>query len=152
MSRPERSPRPPRQLLVDTGVWLGFLHARDQNHDAATSLIRDAVTQKTTLLVTNLILAEAQRLLLHRVGRGASHRFLDRLEASRALRMVFATKTHHEAALRWLLELADQRLTYTDAVSFALLEASPQMRVATFDSDFVVAGFTPWLGPARETG
>jgi predicted nucleic acid-binding protein len=54
------------------------------------------------------------------------------------------TQEHHRAAQSWLRKLRDQRISYTDAASFAVMTALQCRRVLTFDSDFVIAGFTPW--------
>ena len=148
MKRPSRAERPRqlRALLVDSGAWIGLLHARDRHHTDARRLFRAALDQKLALVTTNLVLAEVQRLLLHRVGFAASDRFLDRLDQSPSLEILFPALDEHEAARRWLTKLADQRITYTDAVSFSLLARNSRLGVLTFDSDYSVAGFPPWTG------
>ncbi|HVO26103.1 MAG TPA: hypothetical protein VMW56_21005 [Candidatus Margulisiibacteriota bacterium] len=39
---------------------------------------------------------------------------------------------------------AHQRITYTDAVSFAVMKAARCTAAMSFDHDFVVAGFRLW--------
>ncbi len=48
------------------------------------------------------------------------------------------------AARRWLARLPDQRITYTDAVSFAVMEQAKLRAVLGFDHDCLVAGFEFW--------
>jgi len=111
-------------------------------------MFQAAVAQRTALLTTNLVVAEVHRLLLFRAGPQAAARALDRFEASPLVTIEFATEAHHRAARTWLTRLGDQVLTYTDAVSFAVME-SARCRVAlSFDRDFLVAGFSLWR-PAR---
>jgi predicted nucleic acid-binding protein len=74
---------------------------------------------------------------------------LDRLEASPLLSIEFATAIHHRAARAWLDRLPDQRISYTDAVSFAVMEAARCAEVLSFDHDFVLAGFAPRRAPPR---
>jgi len=58
----------------------------------------------------------------------------------------FPTADEHTVARRWLERLAPRPITYTDAVSFAVMQATRCTRVLGFDHDFVAAGFTIWQG------
>ena len=69
---------------------------------------------------------------------------LDRIDATPLVRVVYANRDHHRRARAWLVKLGDQRMTYTDAVSFAVMSALRCRTVLTFDSDFLIAGFAPW--------
>jgi predicted nucleic acid-binding protein len=88
-----------------------------------------------------LVLAEVQRLLLFRAGGPAASAALDRLESSPALTLLFPSADHHVAARGWLRRLAERRLSYTAAVSFAVMDARRCHDAFTFDQDFAVAGF-----------
>src|SRR5262249_7206601 len=118
-------------------------------HAEADRLIRLDVVRRIRLVTTNLILAEVHRLLLHRTGSRIAATMLDRIDSSPLVRIEFATVDHHRAARRWLERLADQRITYTDALSFAVMEALRCRIAISFDRDFVVAGFRLWQGRAR---
>jgi uncharacterized protein len=54
------------------------------------------------------------------------------------------TEAHHEAALGWLRRFPDQRFTYTDATSFAVMERRSCRQVIGFDRHFEIAGFSRW--------
>ena len=58
----------------------------------------------------------------------------------------FPTADNHPAAIRWLGHMAPRPLTYTDAVSFAVMEEDACDHVLGFDQDFAAAGFTLWRG------
>src|SRR5690606_1060734 len=96
------------------------------------------------LLTTNRIIAETHRLTLHRAGVEAAFKALDRIRASSSVTIHFATADDHAAALRWLDRLGPRRVTYTDAISFAVMEASSCTHVLGFDGDFAAAGFSLW--------
>jgi uncharacterized protein len=134
----------PDRLFVDSGAWIALLSARDQHHAEADALFRAAIGQRARLVTTNLVVAEVHRLLLFRAGVRAASTALDRLESSPALTLTFPSAAHHAAARAWLSRLADHRLCYTDAVSFAVMEASHCPAALTFDRDFVIAGFRVW--------
>jgi len=132
------------RLFVDSSGWIALVSARDQHHAEAHERFEAAAAQRRRLITTNLVLAETHRLLLFRAGPQAARRVLDRLEASTLLTIEFATAAHHRAALAWLDRLPDQRISYTDAVSFAVMEATACPTAIGFDGDFVVAGFSLW--------
>jgi predicted nucleic acid-binding protein len=130
-----------KRVLVDSGGWIALLRSRDQHHAEADRAFRRAVAQRSELVTTDLIVAEVHRFLLFHVGIRAAAAFLDRLDASPSLTVKFADAALHAAARGWLRKLADQNVTYTDAVSFAVMEVLPCHAVLGFDRDFLVAGF-----------
>jgi predicted nucleic acid-binding protein len=109
-------------------------------------LFREAIGRRIPLLTTNLIIAEVHRLTLHRAGVEAAAKALDRIGASSSLAIHYATANDHEAALRWLESLRERPTTYTDAVSFSVMNASACTHVLGFDGNFAAAGFPLWRG------
>jgi predicted nucleic acid-binding protein len=99
-------------------------------------MVRTAARTNVPLLTSNLVLAEVHRLVLHRVGVRAARTVLQRIEASALTRVCFATELNHRAARGWLDRLDDQKITYTDAVSFAIMEESRCSTLLWFDKGF----------------
>ena len=128
-------------LFVDSSAWIALVSASDGRHAEADAIFRAVVRERTPLLTTNLIIAEVHRLLLHRAGITPARAALDRIATSRLVTLDHATQTHHDAACAWLTRLGDQRITYTDAVSFAVMTARRCRVALAFDDDFVRAGF-----------
>jgi predicted nucleic acid-binding protein len=71
-------------------------------------------------------------------------RALERIDASPSVTVHFATGNDHQSGRRWLERLAPRPVTYTDAVSFAVIEATRCTHVLGFDEDFAAAGFELW--------
>jgi predicted nucleic acid-binding protein len=136
----------PARLFVDSGAWIALRSRRDQHHAEADSFFRDAFSRGIPLFTTNLVIAEMHRLTLHRAGILPGLRALERIDASRGVTIHFATSDDHAKARRWLERLAPHPITYTEAVSFAVMEASRCGHVLGFDQDFAVAGFSLWRG------
>ena len=97
------------------------------------------------MTTTNLVLAEVHRLILHRAGVAAAARALDRIGSSACASIVFASGANHTAALTWLAKFASHRVTYTDAVGFAVIKDTGCIGFLSFDSDFLLAGFNAWV-------
>jgi len=136
----------PARLFVDSGAWLALRSRRDQHHLEAERLFHDAIVRRIPLLTTNLVIAEAHRLTLFRAGLEPALRALERLDASRSVTIHFSTADDHAAARRWLERRMPRPITYTDAVSFAVMQAARCRDVLGFDQDFVAAGFALWRG------
>ena len=133
------------RVYVDTSAWIAFFSARDQNHAEAERLFREAVSRKVLLTTTNLVLAEVHRLVLHRAGVAAAALALHRIRTSTLASILFASEAHHSAAIAWLARLTSHRVTYTDAVGFAVIEDAGCVGFLSFDSDFLLAGFNAWV-------
>jgi uncharacterized protein len=129
-------------VFVDSGAWIALFRAGDSNHLAADTMLRSAITKRTPLLTTNLVVAEVHRFILHRIGIRPASIAIERIAMSQHVRTIFATAAHDREARRWLSRFADQRFTYTDAVSFAVMKAAALHTAMTFDRDFAVAGFS----------
>lgn len=127
--------------FVDSGAFIALFSATDNHHGAADAIFRAANAARRPLVTSNLAVAEVQRFLLHRVGIRAARAAIDHIEAS-AVTIVFADRAHHDGARAWLSDLAHQKITYTDAVSFAIMQAARCTNAVSFDHDFQLAGFT----------
>jgi uncharacterized protein len=134
----------PRRLFVDSGAWIALRSRRDQRHAEADRLFREALRRRIPLATTDLVLAELHRLTLFRAGVLPALRALDRIDQSPSVTVHFAAAEHHAAARRWLERLAPHPITYTDAVSFAVMEGLRCRHALAFDHDFTAAGFELW--------
>jgi predicted nucleic acid-binding protein len=144
--RTARAAAAPARLFVDSGAWIALRSRRDQHHAEADRLFRAALSRRIPLLTTNLVIAETHRLTLFRAGLQPALRALGRLDASKSVALHFATADDHAEARRWLERLAPHPITYTDAISFSVMERTRCHQVLGFDQDFAAAGFTLWEG------
>lgn len=147
-SRPRRiaPAAAPARLFVDSGAWIALRSRRDQHHAEADRLFREAIRQRLRLVTTNLVIAETHRLTLFRAGVEPASRALDRMDASPSTSIHFPSARDHDEARRWLERMSPRPITYTDAVSFAVMAAAKCKHVLGFDEDFVAAGFQLWRG------
>jgi uncharacterized protein len=128
-------------LFVDSSGWIALFSTRDQNHRNADRVFRVAIGSKRRLFTTNLVLAETHRFFLHRAGIRAASAALARIEAGPLVQIEYVDATHHESAKKWMEKLKDHPITYTDAISFAAMEAKGCTQAITYDRHFQFAGF-----------
>lgn len=131
-----------KPIFVDSSAFIAFFSARDQHHADADRAFRSAIHSSRLLLTSNLIIAEVHRLLLYRAGAAAAIAVLERIEASPRINIEFTVYEHHQAAKIWLKKLSGLSVSYTDAVSFAIMASTGCRDVLGYDQHFCAAGFT----------
>jgi len=131
-------------IFVDTGPFLARHVAKDQFHVKATRAWKAAAESGASLPTSSFVLDETFTLL----GRHTSYAFAaDRAEAtlaSRVLTILRPDLRDETTALALFRKLADQEVSFTDCISFALMRRQRISRAFTFDRHFEDAGFTIW--------
>ncbi len=128
-------------IFVDTGPFLARYNRRDSFHEECRTLW-DKLTKKQPPLVTsNFVIDEVLTLLGRRAGYGFAAETGRVLYASKALRVLRPDERDEHRALSLFQKLADQQVSFTDCVSFALMERHRVEQAFTLDRHFAVAGF-----------
>lgn len=118
------------------------------NHEQAVSFLRALAQSRYRLYTTQLIIAETHTLLRSRLrhrGRDyalsvAHNAVAGILRSTVAIESITATDARQ--AVETLLAHPDRALSYTDAISFAVMRRLGISYVFAFDDDFAVAGFS----------
>lgn len=126
-------------IFVDTAFWVALGDRHDTNHAQAKALFRQHAAGP--LVTTNHVRGETWTLLRRRSGHGDAVDFLDRVQRSPRVRMVFVTEDLEDDAIRWLRRHDERSYSFVDAASFAVMRSLRITEALTFDQDFTVAGF-----------
>jgi uncharacterized protein len=124
--------------FVDTGAFLAYHRKNDQYHREARrlwpSLAGNAVT-------SNHIMDE----LATGLGRIAGYAFavecVALIYSSPGIRIFQSTREDELEALAWMRKFADQGVSFTDCISFAIMRRHKVQTAFTFDRHFQLAGF-----------
>ena len=131
-------------IFVDTGAFLARYLARDQHHAFAQKAWQQLPSRPWRVLTSNFVLDETFTLL----ARWATPDFAaDRAEsvlASGAFVILRPDADDEHEALELFRKFSDQRVSFTDCVSFALMRRHGIERAFAFDRHFVHAGFRLW--------
>jgi predicted nucleic acid-binding protein len=129
-------------LFVDTSAWLAVNDPRDSLHDAAAVFYREAALKKfRTFVTSNLVVAETHAGLIKAWGTHIALKFLELLEASSRVSVIYSTRELEMEAVRILAKYGDQRFSLCDAISFAIMKDSGIKDAFSFDQHFETAGF-----------
>lgn len=106
-----------RHIFVDMSAWIALVDESDRHHREAKAYYEQQIRQMGVDLITSDYIIDETLTLIR-----------------------FGQKTWQEAVALFF-RYADQRFSFTDCTSFALLSQEPVDAVFSFDRDFVVAGF-----------
>lgn len=84
---------------------------------------------------------ETVTLLLSRVGHGYAVRFLDMLQSSQKIQLIYLTPKQIAATADLFRQRADKKWSFTDCSSFVLMQDHQIQTAFSFDEHFKQAGF-----------
>jgi predicted nucleic acid-binding protein len=132
-------------VFLDTAGFLALWDSSDAHHATAVRLQRDLAAKRRRFLTTDYVIDEAATLLLKRHSHAAAADFLDSINRSEALSMEWVGQERFFAALRRFCTHADKHWSFTDCVSFIVMNELKIHDAFTTDRHFVQAGFAALL-------
>ena len=135
-------------LFIDTGAFIARINAGDQHHAEAVEAWESLRMSNLGLFSSEPVLIESANFISREQGCRFAARWARRHLESEEIRWLQPGREDFEAAADNLEKYSDQRLSFTDAVSFALMRRHGIRRVFGFDRHFAMAGFELWSPPA----
>ena len=131
-------------VFIDTGAFIARAIAQDQHHPAALAGWRQLGQSETPLFSSEPVLIETANFLARSQGGRFAARWLELHRASTSIRWLQPLPDDFRSAADDLSRFADQRISVTDALSFALARRFRIPAVFGFDHHFILAGFALW--------
>jgi predicted nucleic acid-binding protein len=129
-------------IFVDTGAWFALANKADQYHDQAVEIYPKLLARYRHLTTTNLVIAETYILIRRTLGHRPGILFLENIGASPRVLKIYSDSVLEKAAEETLQKYQDQDFSYTDAVSFAVMQQYGIEQAFSFDVHFKTAGFS----------
>lgn len=129
------------EVLVDAGAWIALNDRGDRFHPSAVEYYQRLLRERRLLVTTNLVIAEAYINIRRAGGYQPAMRFLDSMRQSSRLTKVYADAGLEAEAEKLLRRYADQDFSFTDAVSFAVMQQRGITEAFGFDRHFATVGF-----------
>jgi uncharacterized protein len=130
--------------FLDTGPLLARRLSRDPYHNRAVGSWNRWAESQEPLATTILVLGELITLMNQRAGVHAALRYWRDLLESPRLEIIRPESADETLAMRLLEKIADPAITFTDYISFAVMQRRRIRRAFTFDQHFCTAGFEIW--------
>jgi predicted nucleic acid-binding protein len=128
-------------LFIDTGAWFALADKSDQYHSQAVEIYPRLLSKYHHLSTTNLVVAETYILIRRALAHEAAISFLENIAASPRVMKIYSDGTLEDMAEGILRKYQHQNFSFTDAVSFAVMECYGIEEAFSFDRHFVTAGF-----------
>lgn len=145
-------------VFVDSGAFVALLFEPDRYHDRAESIYSDLVTADSRLVTTNHVLAETANWLAHNRSAGyrnamqfrtfmrhwtpiSADQIGEGMPRGTGLLVVYSTPGIERSAWDILRKYDTAGFSFTDCVSFAVMQALGITRAFAFDAHFDAAGF-----------
>jgi len=128
-------------IFIDTGAFLARYVARDQFHKKSVrgwNLIRKNRTQCFT---SNFVLDETITLLGRQAGYEFSAERAFTFYRSEVLEILRPNSKDELEALEFFRKFSNQKVSFTDCISFVLMKRNRINLAFSFDRHFVLAGF-----------
>jgi predicted nucleic acid-binding protein len=132
-------------VFVDTAGFLALWDAGDQHHRAAVCLQADLARKRRRFLTTDYVVDETATLLTLRHSHAAAVDFLDSISGSEALWLEWVGQDRFFAACSRFRRHADKEWSFTDCVSFTVMQELKIRDAFTTDHHFLQAGFSALL-------
>jgi predicted nucleic acid-binding protein len=130
-----------RRVFVDSSAYLAILDRRDQFHEAAMAIGERLAAGRYRLITANTIVIEAHALILSTLGIERASGFLRDTERS-GVSIVRVRASDEERARQIIFRYQDKRFSFTDAISFVLMERLGIRLAFSFDRNFAQYGLT----------
>ena len=128
-------------ILIDTGAFLARYIAQDQFHAQSLRLWDRLEKRGGRFFTSNFILNETLTLLARRVGYEFAAEKAQIFFSSTALSILRPSEEEESMAIHFFRKYADQEVSFTDCLSFALMRRKNIEEVFSFDRHFEIAGF-----------
>ena len=129
-------------IFLDTAYFKALIDKKDEFHKQAVKKWKSIAQKDVKLITTNFVLDETFTLVKVKCGLNAVIEFRNRLAAGlKRMKIIRTLLIDEEKAWDWFLK-DWSNLSFTDCVSFAVMERLELKRVATFDRHYSKAGFT----------
>ncbi len=126
-------------IFIDTGAFLARYLPGDANHVVAAGIWEQL--SGSQVYTSNHVIDETLTLLARRAGYEFAADRGDAIYRSSAVNILYGSKEDDRAALLLLRKFADQKVSFTDCVSFVLMRRFRIRRAFSFDRHFLSAGF-----------
>lgn len=129
-------------IFVDTGAFLAKYLRKDQHHLESLPIWERLEREKAWVCTSNFVIDELATLLARRANYSFAAETIRSIYESDIFEILRPEREEERNAVMLFAKYADQEVSFTDCISFALMRAYRIKRVFAFDRHFDLPGFT----------
>jgi len=131
-------------VFVDTGGWIAIAEPTDTYHDVAKLHYARLLMRRVRLFTSNYVIDETMTRLRYDVSHSIACRFYDKYEKAGNRHLITTLWVDEDVTRQaWHIfrKYSDQKLSFTDCTSFALMQNHGIREAFAFDAHFEMFGF-----------
>lgn len=125
-------------VMADTSAIYALLDRSDANHAQSVALLKKMRDTSDSIVITNFVVAETHALILSKLGYPVARPWLE----GQCRPVERATLEDEERAVEIICSYEDKSFSYTDAVTFAVMERLGIRMAFAFDKHFAQFGLS----------
>jgi len=125
-------------LFADTSFFYALAYKKDPHHKEAAKLLSSL---KVPLITSNYVFDELITILRYDFSHEVAVHYGQSIHSSKLCSITRISREDEENAWDIFLKYSDQKFSFTDCTSFAVMKRLHLREVACFDVHFVTAGF-----------
>ena len=131
-------------IFIDTGAFLGRYISHDQYHKKALAGWKKLRQKFQPCYTSKFVLDETFTLLARRAGYSFASQRARVIYSSEIVTILRPREEDERVALELFDKYSDQEVSFTDCVSFVLMQKNRISLAFSFDKHFRYAGFSLW--------
>lgn len=128
-------------IFIDTGAFIAKYLTADQYHAKSVEIWSELEAKKAKIITSNFILDETFTLLARQANYDFSAKIARIIYHSSVIKILRPTHDTELRALALFDKFSDQKVSFTDCVSFQLMKEHRIKTTFSFDRHFEWAGF-----------
>ncbi len=132
-----------KAVLLDTSALYALTDSRDQYHTSAIELLGIIQQRNLPIFITNAVIIETYRLILHKLGKTNAQKFLETLIGDikkGVIKIERMSENDEEEGQQIIFNNKGHALTLTDTINFSVMLRMGIYKMFGFDSDCCVVG------------
>ena len=125
-------------IFLDTSLFYALADRKDVHHLRAKHLFKNLLETRGCWCTHNYIIVETVALMHRRLGFTPARKFL---QESLLFPLIWIDESLHNEAAAYFSQRAQQKISFVDCMSFALMKQKGVTTALAFDADFSKEGF-----------
>ncbi|OFX26587.1 MAG: hypothetical protein A2033_08835 [Bacteroidetes bacterium GWA2_31_9] len=129
------------KIFIDTGAFIALNDKSDQYHLKATAIFKKLLKDNSSVLFTsNLVISETYTRILYISKPEIAIKFLDIIKQI-SISILYSDHQIENKSIEFLKKYKNEKISYTDAVSFLLMKENKISKAFAFDRHFLLADY-----------
>jgi len=128
-------------IFVDTGAFISRYIAKDQYHSLSIGFWNHVKLSGERLFTSNFVIDEALTYIARHANYSFAAEIGENIYISKCFTVLRPEMDDEIKAVRFFQKYADQKISFTDCISFVLMNRQKIRKVFSFDRHFEYAGY-----------